>query len=969
MKPIKLIMSAFGSYAGRETIDFTDVQQGIFLITGDTGAGKTTIFDAIMYALYDETSGGCRDAAMMRSQYAADETETFVEFTFLYNGEKYSVRRNPEYRRPGKRRNADGTARIVKELNKVELTLPDQTVFKGKKRETDQQIAKIIGLDAEQFRQVAMIAQGDFLKLLHAESKERKVIFSKIFHTKIYWRIQEILRVKAKELSELLEDNRKLCQRELHSVQCDEQSELKETWEKCRDKAEFSLEDAVQVLEQIVCEGQEQNAKIAGRRKETAGKIELLNELLRSREAVCGVEQKLSASESSIGELAHWLKDQEEIIGKLQGVQEKAEEVLREQEPVLTANITRLKDSLEKYGALEQKQAESKKQQKELVRIEKELSKTEAELEKSCREQNSLELSLKKLENVQVQMVEAENHLRLLLERREAVGKLQEQIQALRTTEHAGEKARKNYEQRQKKAREASLAYEELYLQFFREQAGILAEQLEEGEPCPVCGSCQHPHKADLSEHAPAQDEVEQAKAAREKAEKLREKAFLAYQQEKQKLETLWAGTAAEGNKLLNLKTFCPDEKGGARVEKELDNVDKQVLKAGNDVEKVRNLIQKKGMQQSERENLQKICKNLEEHLKKLEQEKQQTALGAGALEREITLIQSELTFGSAREANRELRRQNTELEELRKTVQAAQKECQKQIKLRSTKEGEKKAQESHQAQLEKELKKAEGVWNKQWQLYMETAECKETADNPPDFREDVIRADLQELQRDSRSLEKNYMQGYAVVRKNAEALERLEKYCGDQAVLQQRYTLYSDLSKTANGNLSGSIKLDFETYVQRQYFRQIISAANQRLVLMNNQQFILQCRDMGRLGTQGQVGLDLDVYHLVNDSARDVKTLSGGESFMAALAMALGLADIIQNEAGAIRLDTMFVDEGFGSLDDEARAQAIQVLLELADNQRLVGIISHVNELKEQIDTKLLVTKDDKGSHVQWKM
>ena len=175
------------------------------------------------------------------------------------------------------------------------------------------------------------------------------------------------------------------------------------------------------------------------------------------------------------------------------------------------------------------------------------------------------------------------------------------------------------------------------------------------------------------------------------------------------------------------------------------------------------------------------------------------------------------------------------------------------------------------------------------------------------------------------------------------------------------------NLNQTAGGNLTGSAKIDFESYVQRQYFRKIIFRANQRLVQMSGNQFLLKCRDLDALGTRGNVGLDLDVYSVVTGTVRDVRTLSGGESFMAALAMALGLSDIIQSMAGGIRLQMMFVDEGFGSLDEYSREQAMNVLSELAGGDQLIGIISHVTELKENIEQQLIVRKGKKGSHTVW--
>ena len=231
----------------------------------------------------------------------------------------------------------------------------------------------------------------------------------------------------------------------------------------------------------------------------------------------------------------------------------------------------------------------------------------------------------------------------------------------------------------------------------------------------------------------------------------------------------------------------------------------------------------------------------------------------------------------------------------------------------------------------------------------------------------EALKEKIEATRKEHQSVQEAYLKIYGDNRKNQEVLDRIRQYEDQDRDLQKRYEKISRLSKTANGTLSGSVKLDFETYVQRQYFKKIIQAANQRLARMAGGEFLLQCRDIEHLGSQGQAGLDLDVYHLASDSVRDVRTLSGGESFMASLAMALGLSDIVQNTAGAVSIDTMFVDEGFGALDDEAREQAVRVLADLAGEQRLVGIISHVNELKEQIDRKLVVKKTETGSTVHW--
>ena len=327
--------------------------------------------------------------------------------------------------------------------------------------------------------------------------------------------------------------------------------------------------------------------------------------------------------------------------------------------------------------------------------------------------------------------------------------------------------------------------------------------------------------------------------------------------------------------------------------------------------------------------------------------------------------------------------KQNKEkqLEGQQKTVSASVVQSQEEVqkKIRSYKQIIKEQgfedEESYHSQCmtERELEEAEqwiGAYQKELQeleanrtLLEQQLEGKERKDT------EQITREIKEASGELEEIRKEYMKLHNTNERNREIRDNLKRNFEKNSGLQKQYEIVGNLSKTANGNLSGSAKLDFETYIQRQYFRQIIRAANKRLVRMTSGEFILQCRDVEKLGSQGQAGLDLDVYHMATDTVRDVKTLSGGESFMAALSMALGLSDIVQNTAGAIHLDTMFIDEGFGSLDDVSRDQAIRVLNDLADKDRLIGIISHVNELKEQIDHKLVVKKNEKGSSVSWSL
>lgn len=964
MKPIRLEMSAFGSYAGLEVVDFTSMEQGIFLITGDTGAGKTTIFDAMMYALYDSTSGGRREGNMMRSQYAEDEQPTYVEFTFRYREEEYTIRRNPEYLRPGKRRKADGSMRMVKESSGVELTLPGGSGFMGKKRDIDRKIEEIIGLDAEQFRQVAMIAQGDFLKLLHAESRDRKVIFSKIFHTKIYWRIQEALKAKAKELYGKIEDTTKLCQREIDMVQCREGSAWEKEWKNHKASPEFSLDKTLWLLERIVEEDGQQMKQLEQQRKNLKEKSLVLEEVFRKLDQVKTNQKRIQTNEEQIQTLMVELKAQEEALTELNHRQQDCKKALADMEPQFTVKITRLKDSLEKYGVLERRQKDWNKVQKEQEQLQKKLEQNGNLQEQLQKRVEALAEQLSKLENLPIQKLEAQKHLEELERQFQQLSAYQGKLKQLELLQRDVDQRLRQYQAAQNQARKQGEAYDVIYQRFFQEQAGILASQLEEGLACPVCGSIHHPVKAVLSWNAPTQAQVQTAKRNRDKAEQLREQEGTAYMTVRQRWESQWETLKEQGILLLEMDSFLPNKDGCAKVDKKVDIVDKSMVKAKSNVNKIRQLEAERDEFKQELRKREEQIHTLKEEREVLEEARQNHFLTLSSLEKEIQLLQENLSCTDGKVARQELRRYEKELKIYRQEVEKASQEYEKNLRKNHVKTGEKKAREDQRIQLKRDLEKAKREYRRQLRLY-KPEEDWEVSGNEPSLEK--LSEDFRQLTGENKALESLYMKLFNLTQNNKKALRRLEDYQSQQGDLQREYTLYNDLNRTANGTLAGSTKVDFETYVQRKYFRQIIAAANRRLVRMNNQQFILQCRDMERLGTQGQVGLDLDVYHLVNNSARDVKTLSGGESFMAALAMALGLADIIQNEAGAIRLDTMFVDEGFGSLDDEARAQAIGVLLELADNQRLVGIISHVNELKEQIDHKLLVEKDDKGSHVRW--
>ena len=1051
MRPVKLIMSAFGSYAGRTEIDFTEIPNGLFLITGDTGAGKTTIFDAITYALYDRTSGGTRDGNMMRSQYADEGTDTYVEYTFIYQKKQYKILRNPEYMRLGKRKYADGSLRYVKETPKVELTLPDGSVFKGKKRETDQKIVEITGLDADQFTQISMIAQGEFLKLLLAESKERKKIFSRIFQTRFYYRIQEELKKQAVQLYVKLEQNLQEMKLEMARTEypvCEKgkETELSRKWKEvsgqdipdrdriseilkeiigqgsrlekaCKkeaDGAQVLLEDKNRLLKEAELLDQlfDSYGQVLSHLKEKTAekaKYELMKEQIQSGKSAERVrteekryleeEKRLTELKTQDHSLQKKLQECRQLLQELTEDQKEAVKEKTEKEIVLTEKKVRIQDAILQYESINKKQETLNKLAEE---IKKYLNHARIIKEKNEILQNKSEEIiefLKQHEDVEICINECRNKKQQTEEKMRQYKELDRQENRKEQLKEDCERAKKEAECEQKNYEHAWAEYEMKYQKFLKEQAGILALTLEAGQPCPVCGSREHPQITLLSDEAPPQAEVESAKEERDRKEKTRDIKVAAFR------ECLAGYQAAQEicqTLQMNIKD-APEDGFKTNWKKIMQNLGQTFAETEEQLKQLEQISEKCKALKKNQKQLAEQSVELERKERETDQCLTESKLVYTKVQAEYQTAKEKLPYETIEEAEKHLVQTVGALEQLRKNyetvtrrlteMQNKEKELEGRSKtvkasaLQSQKEAEKKKlryeqvmkaqgfadEESYHRKCmkETELEEAER-WTEAYQRELQELEANRKLLEQQlkgKERKDIaqIKQEMKEASEVLEQIRREYMRLHNINEKNREIRDNLRRNFEKNSGLQNQYEIIGNLSKTANGNLSGSAKLDFETYIQRQYFRQIIRAANKRLIRMTSGEFILQCRDVEKLGSQGQAGLELDVYHMATDTIRDVKTLSGGESFMAALSMALGLSDIVQNTAGAIHLDTMFIDEGFGSLDDASRDQAIRVLNDLADKDRLVGIISHVNELKEQIDHKLVVKKTDKGSSVSW--
>lgn len=928
MKPLKLTMSAFGSYAGKNVIDFTGQQQGIFLITGDTGAGKTTIFDAITYALYNQTSGGERNGNMMRSQYAQPETETYVELEFLYRGQTYRVCRNPDYKITKTLKN--GKIREQKVPHSVELTLPDGTVFPEKKNATDAKIIEILGLTADQFSQIVMIAQGDFLKLLYTKSDERKMIFSKLFRTDIYWKIQENLRRKSMEMDERIQENDRAFEQEKSRIIPLPESEelpLDELVERLRERLKDALKEQnlrranVEELNKKITKYEEINKLFVSLEKIRQTGKELEARQVESKERRQQIENALKADKVLVAEQQN-LRQQQAVEQSVQAIAKMEETLTNNQEMFET-----LKTQLQEVEAEQKREAADI--QKKMLALEQSFPSYEALQNARSEEQQAKKVweDLEKTSEESFHKKEA------------GIAALKEQQ---KQQEQVVEQTKKNWEQTSLSASESAKHYEHMYEAFLKEQAGILAENLSAGCPCPVCGSTVHPDPAKLSDHAVTELEVEQAKKTRAAAEEKRDLAYAAFEAEKTEKQKLAQAVEKEEADFVLAQTIAKQQ----RKEAEQNYV-----------------------------SLQKIAEQIREKLvyPSLAEAKKQYAAMQKALEAaEQEIERKRQKVSELAEAMNTLKGQKLAEEENQKTAKKLAAKTEKEYAKLLEKSGFVSEETYHLAilpersrsKLEREEKEYESQCLRQQseQKLLEKQVSGKTYTDTSELNEQ-LKAEKQAL----KETEKTYMELHTAYENDRSVLQNCAVYLEKGKKLESEDQVIKSLSKTANGRLSGSAKIDFETYIQRQYFKQIIHEANKRLLTMSNHQFILKLKEEANTGRKTNEGLDLSVYSLVTDSERDVKTLSGGESFLAALAMALGLSDIVERSAGAIHPDMMFIDEGFGSLDAQSRQQAIEVLGELAGDSRMVGIISHVTELKEQIDRKLVVSRTDKGSRAVW--
>lgn len=914
MRPTKLTISAFGPYAGQVELDLDRLgQSGLYVICGDTGAGKTTIFDAITFALFGQASGKAVTGEMLRSKYARAETPTFVELGFRYRGGDCTVRRSPDYERPKAR--GEGT---TWQKADGEFHRPDGCVVTGTS-EVTREVEALLGLTCAQFTQVAMIAQGDFRRLLEARTGERIKIFRHIFDTGLYQTLQDRLKEDAGELKRTCDALAEEVRRDGAAIRCAEGSAYRDGVERAR-RGELPNGEWIPLLDKLLAEDEAQKQALDARRERIAGELEELIAQIGQGERRREDRKELEAARESLRQLGPRL---ESAVKALEEAMAHQDEI-----PRLGGQAARLEGRLPQYGQLQELDGQIAGLERQIAGDGDELRRGRAALDAAL---DRLERDKAALQALGGAALEAERarHEREGLER--AVQQLQglkQDLSALERLQASCARAQEDYREKARTAREREDAWQSVNRAYLDAQAGVLAGDLRPGTPCPVCGSLEHPRPAPMPQEAPDEAAWKGAEQAARLAQQQAAEASRAAGEQKKELETREEQLCRQAQALL------PALRRAALPE--MDEL--SAAEAGQDA-----ALQAALEQERDAKARVERAKVLGEAIPAQEQALAGESGRLAALDKEIAgrkaaveekrrqaeELRRTLPFPAKREAEAEIAALRAEAAALQKEIQDAQK---RRTELEKQQEAAQSRVEIYQAKLR----------------------------DGEDVDLEQMGARKQALTREQAALE----QGSGALRTQL-ALNRgtREKLAGHLAELEEqsgRLTWLKALSDTANGALTGQERFQLETYIQTTYLDRVLHRANLRLRVMSGGQYDLLRRAEG--GLKGQVGLDLDVVDHWNGTVRRVETLSGGESFLASLALALGLADEIQSSSGGVQLDTMFVDEGFGSLDDEALQKAMQALGQLGEGRRLVGIISHVAGLKERIDRQIVVKKDRSG-------
>lgn len=918
MRPLLLEMSAFGPFADLVEIDFSSFgKSGIYLITGDTGAGKTTIFDAISFALYGKPSGDNREPVMLRCKYSLPTVPTFVRLKFACGGCEYTVTRNPTYLRAAKR--GEG---LVTETADSELLLPDGGVI-AKNADVDAKILEIVKLDRNQFSQIAMIAQGDFLKLLLAGTKERKEIFRSIFDTNLFFDLQ-------KKLASLDSDAERKCREcavalrsVAEGVDCGEVAKVKERFDEIMSYEIIPADEIVRLLENLISADQDSTENTEKSIKQNSKKINKLSEEKAKLEKIADINEKIKEYEKIIA-------DNEEKFKKLSAERKNLPNLRKDIEKV-AVDIERTNKELEIFETRSKIVTELYDAKLTLGKLNSEKNKCDENIKQCEQKINADKRKEREMENAPARLAAEKAKAETADKAAEQLEILSARFDKLKTAENDCLTAYKKYSLVRSEYETTSAEFTDAQKRFFDGQAGYIASKLINGEPCPVCGSKSHPKPALLSGEIPDRAEVERLKyACDDVAERMNNasKKAAEYKSVKETLESELAVGAKDSGLVYERESFdkiLGEHKSKIALEKLRQNELTESLMA-------------------ECEELIGLRRNAEKNqnaLEKLNDESAQISKDIATYEEKIKSLKKSV-------ADADKRLPHGSEEEIRAAL----------MQLGVTRIRTQKLVDDTEAEYEQCREKIENAKSSVRALKSQSEDVDET-------KLAQTASELEIANETSEKLTEELKKFGSRLSSNKKCLEKIIEIGNETESAEREYSLVHALAATANGSIRGKSRITLEAYVQMAYFDRIIARANTRLMMMTDGQYELVRRESPDKNNT-QSGLDLDVIDHYGASARDVRTLSGGESFKASLALALGLSDEISCSSGGIRVDAMFVDEGFGSLDEDSLNSALDMLCSLCDGDKIVGIISHVAELKERIPHRISVVKDKyEGSSV----
>ncbi len=913
MKPLKLTINAFGPYAEKTEIDFSKFgDSGIYLIAGETGAGKTTIFDALSFALFGEASGSARKTKSLKSDFTDENNLGYVELEFLSHGEKYHIRRECAY----KKTNRNGKITPVSEV--AELVKPNNETVSGTKEVSDE-ITKILGIDKNQFSQIVMIAQGEFKKFLLAKNNEKVEIFRNIFKTDIFNNFQNKISDLNKKAFAERKETEVLLTSKIESIDSAENAELQEL---INSQNIHNSNLILDLLKTIIDNDADTTAKLHTDKEKQQNILSKIDKDISKNQTIQANREKLAELEENLPKIKQKAELSQKAYQELVNLEPEREK--------LSAEISKLTSSLPEYDELENKNKELEEKNSILSKTKDSIKNIEDENEKLVQQNKKDKEEFENLKNVEIDLVKANGELEKFEKKNQKLYDLEKQNENYVLTSKNLSDQKDIVKNLDEEYQKLALIAKNLYDKFISNQAGLMAKDLKDGEKCPVCGSIHHPELAKFSEETVSQENLENAKNDAEIAQNNAINAKNRETEIETSLKNIEMTLKKETKEIFETENLDGlAEKISSEIKINAESIEMTSQKK-NDLEKA---LKTKQKLQKSIEDFDKEKEKIEKELSEANNQLNELKSGISAIEATIKEKQSKLEYKTKAEMQNVLNETSIKLSKMKNDLEIAA--------------NAKSESEKNLSEINGQIKELEKLVKDEKVVDVDKLKSDR----------DFVQEKFDEILEKEKELNTRFTNNSKLHKEITNLKKTFDK--------QSQYAeMLDNLSKTANGALSGKEKISFENYVLRTYFERIVNAANARFKEMSSSQFELRIEF--EKGGNSKTGLDLSVYDYYTGKERDISSLSGGESFKAALALSLGLSDIVQQQSGGVQIDTMFIDEGFGSLDPESLEQTMRTLKDLSGNKTLIGIISHVADLREKIERKIIVSKTQSGSKLK---